>query len=53
VFDDHAVLVKSASLLGVSGRLQVQEGVVHLIAERLWIPELPRPVTGPSSRDFH
>ena len=30
------------SLLGVTGRLQVQEGIVHLIAERLWVPELSR-----------
>ena len=53
VFAAHAVLVKAASLLGVSGRLQVQEGVVHLVAERLWQPELPQPVAGPPSRDFH
>jgi len=53
VFDAHAVIVKSATLLGVSGRLQVQEGVVHLVAERLWLPELPRPIETPPSRDFH
>ncbi len=53
VFEAHAVIVKTASLLGVSGRLQVQEGVVHLVAERLWIPELPRPIETPPSRDFH
>jgi error-prone DNA polymerase len=53
VFEAHAVIVKSASLLGISGRLQVQEGVVHLVAEALWIPELPRPIETPPSRDFH
>ena len=53
VFEAHAVIVKSASLLGISGRLQVQEGVVHLVAEQLWIPTLPRPVATPASRDFH
>ena len=53
VFEEHAVIVKSASLLGISGRLQVEEGVVHLIARRLWIPTLPRPVVTPASRDFH
>jgi error-prone DNA polymerase len=53
VFEQYAVIVKSATLLGVSGKLQVQEGVVHLIAEQLWVPELPRPIEAPPSRDFH
>jgi error-prone DNA polymerase len=53
VFDEHALVVRSASLLGVAGRLQVQESVVHLVAEKLWIPSLPRPVAAPASRDFH
>ena len=33
VFEEHTVLVKTASFLGVTGKLQVQDGVVHLIAE--------------------
>ena len=53
VFEQYAVIVKSATLLGITGRLQVQEGVVHLVAESLWIPELPRPIETPPSRDFH
>jgi error-prone DNA polymerase len=54
VFAEHSLLARSASLLGVTGRLQIQEGVVHLIAERLWEPHLPRPLeAGPGSRDFH
>jgi error-prone DNA polymerase len=53
VFEQYAVIVKSATLLGITGRLQVQEGVVHLVAEELWIPELPRPIETPPSRDFH
>ncbi|MBK9036820.1 MAG: error-prone DNA polymerase [Myxococcales bacterium] len=53
VFEQHALIVKTAHLLGVSGRLQVQEGVVHLIAETLWLPELPAPVATAPSRDFH
>ncbi|HUQ03199.1 MAG TPA: OB-fold nucleic acid binding domain-containing protein [Kofleriaceae bacterium] len=53
VFEAYAVIVKSATLLGITGRLQVQEGVVHLVAEELWIPELPRPIETPPSRDFH
>ena len=53
VFDEHAVVARSATLLGVSGCLQVQESVVHLVAEKLWIPSMPRPVAAPASRDFH
>jgi error-prone DNA polymerase len=53
VFDTHAVLAKTASVLGVSGKIQSEEGVVHIVAESLWKPELrsaPEPV---KSRDFH
>jgi error-prone DNA polymerase len=53
VFEEHAVLVRTATLLGVSGRLQNQEGLVHLIADGFFTPELPREVATGESRDFH
>jgi DNA polymerase III alpha subunit len=53
VFAEYASIIKTTSLLGVTGRLQVQEGIVHLIAERVWRPELSRPVAEVDSRDFH
>jgi error-prone DNA polymerase len=53
VFEQYAVLARTASLLGVSGRLQVSEGIVHLIAETLWTPDLPHEVRGTKSHDFH
>jgi error-prone DNA polymerase len=54
VFEQYQTVARTTSLLGITGRLQIQEGVVHLIAERLWQPKLPRtPEAGPSSRDFH
>jgi error-prone DNA polymerase len=53
VFEEHAVVARTSSLLGITGRLQVQEGIVHLIAARLWSPRLSRPVAGADSRDFH
>jgi error-prone DNA polymerase len=53
VFAEYATLIKTTSLLGVTGRLQVQEGIVHLIAERVWVPRLSRPVAEVDSRDFH
>jgi error-prone DNA polymerase len=53
VFADFAHVIRSTSLLGVTGKLQVQEGIVHLIAESVWVPELSRPVIEVESRDFH
>ena len=37
------VLARTTSFFGVSGKLQVQEGIVHLIAEEVWQPQLPAP----------
>jgi error-prone DNA polymerase len=53
VFQQYAHVIKTTSLLGITGRLQVQEGIVHLIAERVWTPVLSRPVAAVESRDFH
>ena len=53
IFDEHAVLIKTSSFLGVTGKLQAQDGVVHLIAESFWTPPLRlRPASG-GSHDFH
>jgi error-prone DNA polymerase len=53
VFDEHAVLIKTASFLGVTGKLQVQDGVTHLVAESFWLPRVDaRPRSG-KSHDFH
>jgi len=53
VFDKFQVLVKTASFLGVSGRLQVQDGVAHLIADAFWRPKLDTDPAEVGSRDFH
>ena len=53
VFEQHHALLKTTSFLGVTGRVQSEDGVVHLLVENPWVPGLsrsPRPVT---SRDFH
>ena len=52
VMSAYAHVARGSSLLGVSGRLQVQEGIVHFIAERLWVPALSRPIAPVESRDF-
>lgn len=51
VFDRYRVLATTASFLGVTGRLQVEDGVVHLVAERFWAPSRARPARV-RSRDF-
>lgn len=53
VFEEHRVVVKTSPFLGVTGKLQVESGVVHLIAEDLWIPQLRRQPSSAGSRDFH
>jgi len=52
VFDRYRVLAKPAAFLGITGTLQVEQGVVHLIAESLWTPSLAAPPSAPS-RAFH
>lgn len=52
VFERYARLAKTEAFLGVDARLQVHQGVVHLIVERLWKPDIVfSPGTG-GSRDF-
>ena len=53
VYERYRVLVKTASFLGVSGKLQVQDGVTHLIAESFWRPKIERAPADVASRDFH
>jgi error-prone DNA polymerase len=53
VYERFRILVKTASFLGVTGKLQRQDGVVHLIADSFWEPrDLLAPATA-RSRDFH
>ncbi|MFO7653968.1 MAG: error-prone DNA polymerase [Candidatus Krumholzibacteriia bacterium] len=52
VYREYRVLAKTLSFLGVSGRIQNEEGLVHLIVEKLWKPRLPRQPATAHSRDF-
>jgi len=52
VFDEHFVLARSASFLAVEGQVQNARGVVHLVAKKLYRPELGLPVKV-GSRNFH
>jgi error-prone DNA polymerase len=53
VFERYAVLAKTATFLGITGTLQAQHGVVHLVADRLWSPRMHLTPRGAPSRDFH
>lgn len=53
VFAQYATVAKTVSFLGIAGRLQVADGVTHLIADELFEPEVGRRPTTKSSRDFH
>jgi hypothetical protein len=53
VFDRFAAIVKTEPLLGIEGKVQMQDGVVHLVAKSIFVPrvEMAPPTAG--SRDFH
>ena len=52
VYERFRIAVKTLSFMGVSGLLQSESNVVHIVAESIWQPKLDaEPVTG-SSRDF-
>jgi len=53
VFSRFDVIAKTASFLGVTGKLQSHANVVHLVAEKLWIPKITTRPQATPSRDFH
>ena len=56
VFDRHAALAKTAALLGVTGKIQKADGVIHLMAKSLWAPDVTDVALANQthrSRDFH
>jgi error-prone DNA polymerase len=52
VFERYDVLAKTALLLGITGKLQIEDGVAHVIVDRLWAPELGAEAVGARSHDF-
>ena len=53
VFDRFATIARGAHFLGITGKLQVEHGVTHLVANQIWTPNLRREPTKRPSRDFH
>jgi error-prone DNA polymerase len=53
VFEKHHILIKTTSFIGVTGRLQSEHGVVHIIADTFWVPDFETRPEMAKSRDFH
>jgi error-prone DNA polymerase len=53
VFARHQRILRTASLLGVRGTIQAADGVIHLVAEELYVPALTLGAHAVKSRDFH
>ena len=54
IFERFSVLARTANFLGVTGKVQREHEVVHLIVESLWLPDLAagESAEGTGSRDF-
>jgi error-prone DNA polymerase len=52
VFERYRTVILTQAFLGVSGTVQAREGVVHIVAERFWRPQLGARPTPTGSRDF-
>ena len=52
-FSEHALLIKTTTFLGATGKVQAESGVVHLVVDELWKPKLTLEPSKVRSRDFH
>jgi len=53
VFDKYALIAKTTTFLGVTGKIQSERGVVHVIVDEIWVPEAKVRPENVRSRDFH
>jgi error-prone DNA polymerase len=53
VYEQFALIARTSSFLGVTGKLQIESGVVHVVADELWHPRVTGPAPATHSRDFH
>ena len=55
VFEAHRQLAQTLSFLGAAGRIQADQGTVHLVVDGLFRPEIVETAAPPEvpSRDFH
>ncbi len=53
VFQKYSLIARTAVLMGVAGKVQAEHGVVHLVADRLWVPDRFFAAPGATVRSFH
>ncbi|MFP6584854.1 MAG: error-prone DNA polymerase [Candidatus Hydrogenedentota bacterium] len=53
VFKKFQTMAKTQSFLGVTGKIQTQDGVTHLVVEQCWVPDITTKPEQVRSRDFH
>ncbi|TVR57648.1 MAG: DNA polymerase III subunit alpha [Spirochaetaceae bacterium] len=53
VYETFRSVVLTSACLGVTGRIQSKDGVVHIVVDSCFAPKLSRPPAEPESRDFH
>jgi error-prone DNA polymerase len=53
VFERFEIMARTALFLGVTGRVQREGEVTHLVAETLWAPDVGLAPESAGSRDFH
>ncbi len=53
VFNRFALVAKTSSFLGATGKIQRESSVVHVVVESLWEPESLSKQARVRSRDFH
>ena len=50
---DQNIIARTAGLLGVTGKLECHDNVIHLIAETFFQPDIAPDLPHLPSRDFH
>jgi len=53
VFARNEVLIRTSTLLGVTGKLQKEDGVVHLVVDTLWPATVEESIPKQKTRDFY
>jgi len=53
VYEQFTVQARTLSFLGVSGKVQAADGVVHVVVDKLWDPRHYAKPAVMASRDFH
>ena len=53
IYEEYATIAKTQHFLGVTGEIQTEDGVTHIITESLWRPDISMNPEHGGSHDFH